>query len=75
MKKHKTLIFGEHFDKEKIMNCILENHSLKGITISGGEPLCKENVPHVLDFLKEIKTKNTKLARRTGIFYRTGRCW
>ena len=47
--------YGEKFDKEKIINRICENSILKGITISGGEPLCKENIGEVLDFVKDVK--------------------
>lgn len=47
--------YGEKFDKEKIINRICENSILKGITISGGEPLCKENITEVLDFIKDVK--------------------
>lgn len=47
--------YGEEFNKEKIINRICENSILKGITISGGEPLCKENIPEVLDFIKDVK--------------------
>ena len=47
--------YGEEFNKEKIINKICENSILKGITISGGEPLCKENVSEVVDFIKEVK--------------------
>lgn len=53
--------YGEYFNKDKIINSILENTFLKGVTISGGEPLCKENIPQVLDFLKEIKAQNSSL--------------
>lgn len=53
--------YGEHFNKEKVLNNILENNSLRGVTISGGEPLCRENILEVLNFLKEIKNKNSKL--------------
>lgn len=28
---------------------------MKGITISGGEPLCKENIEGVTDFIKSVK--------------------
>ena len=28
---------------------------MKGITISGGEPLCKENVGEVVEFIKDVK--------------------
>ena len=47
--------YGEKFNKEEIINRIKENSILKGITISGGEPLCKENMPEVLDFIKTVR--------------------
>ena len=47
--------YGEKFNKEEILNRIKENSILKGITISGGEPLCKQNMPEVLDFIKEVR--------------------
>ncbi len=47
--------YGEQFDKQKIIDRICDNSLLKGITISGGEPLCKENVGAVLDFIKDVK--------------------
>lgn len=47
--------YGSKFNKEEIINRICENSILKGITISGGEPLCKENIPEVLDFIKDVK--------------------
>lgn len=47
--------YGQEFKKEEIINRICENSILKGITISGGEPLCKENIPEVLDFIKDVK--------------------
>jgi len=47
--------YGEDFDKEAIIDRICQNSILKGITISGGEPLCKENIGEVLDFIKSLK--------------------
>jgi len=47
--------YGQEFNKQEIINRICENSILKGITISGGEPLCKENIPEVLDFIKDVK--------------------
>lgn len=47
--------YGEKFNKEEIINRIKENSILKGITISGGEPLCKQNMPEVLDFIKTVR--------------------
>ena len=49
--------YGEKFDNEAIIDRIMENSILKGITISGGEPLCKENIPEVLDFIQEVKAR------------------
>lgn len=52
--------YGEKFTQEKeneIINKIKENSILKGITISGGEPLCKENVEGVLNFIKKVKSE------------------
>ena len=47
--------YGTEFNKQEIVKRIEENSILKGITISGGEPLCKENVAEVVDFIKEVK--------------------
>ena len=49
--------YGQKFNKQEIIDRIMDNSILKGITISGGEPLCKENIPEVLDFIKEVKQK------------------
>lgn len=49
--------YGEKFNKEEVINRIMDNSILKGVTISGGEPLCRENISEVLDFIKEIKQK------------------
>ena len=47
--------YGEEFNEEEILKRIKENSILNGITISGGEPLCKENFPGVLKFIKDVK--------------------
>ena len=47
--------YGKKFNKEEIIDRIMNNSILKGVTISGGEPLCKENIGEVLDFIKEVK--------------------
>ena len=53
--------YGEEFDKQEILDRIKENSILKGITLSGGEPLCKENINEVhqcsWDKDKEIITR------------------
>lgn len=47
--------YGEEFNEEEILKRIKENSILNGITITGGEPLCKENIPGVLKFIKDVK--------------------
>ena len=53
--------YGTPFHSEEILNKIKENSILKGVTISGGEPLCPENQGEVLKFIKEVKETNPKL--------------
>ncbi len=47
--------YGTEFNEQEIIDRICENSILKGITISGGEPLCKQNIPEVLKFIKDVK--------------------
>lgn len=47
--------YGQEFNEKEILERIKENSILKGITISGGEPLCRENIPEVLKFIKDVK--------------------
>lgn len=47
--------YGKPFIKEEYYERIKENSILKGLTFSGGEPLCKENINDVYDFLLEVK--------------------
>lgn len=54
-KEAQSFDYGEPFCKEEIIEKITQNSILKGITISGGEPLCKENVAGVLDFIQSVK--------------------
>lgn len=54
-KQAQNFNYGEEFDKTKILKKIENNSILKGITISGGEPLCTENINEVLDFIKDVK--------------------
>lgn len=47
--------YGEDLDTEKLIKRIKENSILNGITISGGEPLCPENIEEVTNFIKSVK--------------------
>ena len=47
--------YGEDFDKETYIKRIKEHSILNGITISGGEPLCPENIEEVTNFIKAVK--------------------
>ena len=47
--------YGEDLDTEKLIKRIKENSILNGITISGGEPLCPENIEEVTNFIKAVK--------------------
>lgn len=47
--------YGEEFDETKILEKIKKNSILNGITISGGEPLCKENIAEVNKFIEDVK--------------------
>ena len=47
--------YGQDFNKQEILEKIKNNSILKGITISGGEPLCKENINEVHNFIKDVK--------------------
>ena len=53
--------FGCEFNKEELISRIKSNSILKGVTISGGEPLCPENQAEVLDFIKDIKKEKEDL--------------
>lgn len=49
--------YGKPFDKKEILDRISQNSILKGITLSGGEPLCEKNIGVLLDFVKDLKVQ------------------
>ncbi len=53
--------YGSEFNKKEIIERIKDNSILKGITISGGEPLCKENIKEVCEFIKDVKKEKKDL--------------
>lgn len=47
--------YGQEFNKKELIDRICDNSILKGITISGGEPLCEQNIEEVVNFIKDVK--------------------
>lgn len=47
--------YGNEINEEELLERIKNNSILNGLTFSGGEPLCPENVAGVLHFLKRVK--------------------
>lgn len=54
-KEAQNFSYGERFNQEEILKRIKNNSILNGITISGGEPLCVQNIPEVYNFIQEVK--------------------
>lgn len=54
-KEAQSFSYGVPFTKEEILNKIKDNFILQGVTISGGEPLCPQNISEVTDFIKSVK--------------------
>lgn len=47
--------YGKEFNEQEILERIQKNSILNGVTISGGEPLCKENIAEVSKFIQDVK--------------------
>ena len=47
--------YGKEFNEQEILERIQKNSILNGITISGGEPLCKENIAEVNKFIQDVR--------------------
>lgn len=58
--KAQSFSYGKPINKEELLDKIKDNSILRGITLSGGEPLCIENIPDTLDFLLEVKKLRPK---------------
>ena len=54
-KEAQNFNYGTEFNPDELIERIKENSILKGITISGGEPLCKQNIAEVYKFIKRVK--------------------
>lgn len=52
--------YGEPFNEDATIERMKENSILKGITLSGGEPLCPENIKDELHFVKRVKEEFPK---------------
>ena len=58
--------YGEKFNKAEILEKIKDNFILQGVTVSGGEPLCPENIAEVTDFIKDVKALGLDIWCYTG---------
>lgn len=54
-KEAQDFSYGKNFKPEIYLEKIKNNSILKGLTFSGGEPLCEENITEVYNFLQEVK--------------------
>lgn len=53
--------YGEEFNEDEVVDRIVNNPILKGVTLSGGEPLCMENIDAELSFVKKLKATKPEL--------------
>ena len=53
--------YGKKINEEELLNRIKDNSILQGVTLSGGEPLCEENIQGVLHFIKSVKNIRPEL--------------
>lgn len=53
--KAQNFSYGKEINEDELLEKIKDNSILNGLTFSGGEPLCKENIPGVLHFLYRVK--------------------
>lgn len=54
-KKAQDFHYGEDYDLDTLVARFKESSILRGITVSGGEPLCPENIVEVLAFIGKMK--------------------
>ena len=55
--------YGEEFSQTKrqeLLDKIFDSSILKGITLSGGEPMCPENIEEVYNFVLDVKKVRPK---------------
>lgn len=53
--KAQSFEYGKAIDEDELLARIKDNSIISGVTFSGGEPLCPENIDGVLHFLKRVK--------------------
>ena len=68
-KEAQNFNYGKEFNSKEIIEKIKDNSILKGITISGGEPLCKENIKEVLQFIKDVDKVVEGFAHPDNLLY------
>lgn len=59
-KEAQNYSYGEDYCIDTLVERFATNSILKGVTISGGEPLCPENIKNVLEFIKKMKKRKPR---------------